>query len=73
MTTLSQTKPEFFSTPALGIVEKVIAPNQPGRVKYQASYWPAKLDQTAAATAIESNQSVLVIGRQGITLLVRPY
>jgi membrane protein implicated in regulation of membrane protease activity len=59
-------------TPEVGVVDQVIAPNQPGRIKYQASYWPARLYQVKGAIQLDSQQVVQVVGREGITLLVQP-
>jgi membrane protein implicated in regulation of membrane protease activity len=64
--------PEMFTTPEIGVVDKVIAPNQPGRIKYQASYWPARLYQVGGTIQLDSQQVVQVVGREGITLLVQP-
>ena len=63
--------PILFSGPLLGVVTTTICPNQAGRIKFQGSYWPAKLHQSSHATCILPNQVVQVVGRQGITLLVR--
>ena len=63
--------PQMFAKPLPGIVDETIAPDQPGRVKFKATYWPAKLFRGYDLT-LEPGQKVLVIGRQGITLLVRP-
>jgi membrane protein implicated in regulation of membrane protease activity len=72
MTFARQPAPEFFSTPQVGVVDQMIAPNQPGRIKYQASYWPARLYQVKGSIQLDSQQVVQVVGREGITLLVQP-
>jgi membrane protein implicated in regulation of membrane protease activity len=64
--------PELFPSPDTGIVDQAIAPNQPGRVKYQASYWPARLYQVTGSVQLQAQQAVQVVGREGITLLVQP-
>jgi membrane protein implicated in regulation of membrane protease activity len=71
MTFSMRPAPEFFTTPEVGVVDQVIAPNQPGRIKYQASYWPARLYQMKGSIQLDSQQMVQVVGREGITLLVR--
>ena len=63
-------QPVKFSQPIKGIVQEVITGNKPGRVKCQASYWPAKLCESQQGVKLEKNQSVTVVGREGITLLV---
>jgi len=65
-------QPEIFSTPLKGTVTKAIALNAPGRVKCMASYWPAKIYQVDRPVTLKPDQLVSVIGRQGLTLLVRP-
>ncbi|MEO0455720.1 MAG: NfeD family protein [Cyanobacteria bacterium P01_A01_bin.114] len=47
-----------------------IAPGQAGRVIYEGNSWPARCSDTQVAIA--ANQAVIVIGRQGNTLLVMP-
>ena len=62
-----------FPEPVKAIVQEAITATKPGRVKYQASYWPAKLYQPQRGintVKLEKNQPVNVIGREGITLLV---
>ena len=63
--------PEMFSKPQPGIVDETITLDQPGRVKFKGTYWPAKLFRGYDIT-LEAGQEVLVIARQVITLLVRP-
>lgn len=67
-----QHKTELFSQPFAGIVEETIGPNGAGRVKFDATYWPAKLYQATPETLLLPEQAVMVVGIQGITLLVRP-
>lgn len=63
-------KPIRFGKPIMGIVAEAISPDKPGRVKCQATYWPAKFCQTNCQNTLEKSQSVTVVGREGITLLV---
>jgi membrane protein implicated in regulation of membrane protease activity len=72
MTFARQSAPELFSTPKVGVVDQIITLNQPGRIKYQASYWPARLYQVKGSIQLDSQQVVQVVGREGITLLVQP-
>ena len=54
-----------------GVVDKAIAPNQPGRIKFQGSYWKAALADPNCPR-IEAGKPVQVVDMQGITLLVVP-
>lgn len=71
MTTVSQSSAQFFPTPGKGTVVETITTHQEGRVKYQASYWPARLYGQSSFTELEPDQSVVVLGREGITLLIQ--
>ncbi|MBF2045962.1 NfeD family protein [Leptolyngbya sp. 7M] len=62
---------ELFAQPGIGEVVQMIAPNRRGRVKYRASFWPARLYSDAYVQA-EPSEQVVVVGRDGITLLVTP-
>ena len=55
-----------------GTVSKPITSTQPGRIKCQAVYWPACLYKAQSKTSLQPGQTVKVIGRQGLTLLVQP-
>ncbi|MEB3339537.1 NfeD family protein [Okeania sp.] len=63
--------PKMFSKPQPGVVEEKITSDEPGRVKYKTTYWPAMLFRDDSMT-LAPGQEVAVVGRQGITLLVRP-
>lgn len=64
---------EFFSERLEGTVEVAIIHNQPGgRIKFAASYWPAKFYQPSRPLSVLPGEPVVVVGRQGITLLVMP-
>lgn len=60
---------ELFAQPGLGEVVQAIAPNRKGRIKFRASFWPARFYQVSE-TAVLPSEQVAVVGRQGITLLV---
>ncbi|MGB3509449.1 MAG: NfeD family protein [Microcoleaceae cyanobacterium] len=72
MQTFRNNAPKIFSKPQHGVVEEKITPNEPGRVKFRATYWPAVLFGDYSMT-LDPGQEVAVIGHQGITLLVRPF
>jgi membrane protein implicated in regulation of membrane protease activity len=54
-----------------GVVDKAIAPNQPGRIKFQGTYWKAELADPGFKK-VEVGEPVQVVGVQGIRLLVVP-
>ncbi len=63
---------KLFSKPGTGIVEETITETQSGRVKFQATYWPARYYGQDNQVTLLPNDQVTVLGRQGITLLVVP-
>lgn len=69
----SPSNPEItlFSSRGKGVVEETITPEKPGRVRYQATSWPARLYHDAPVTLLPKDP-VYVVGRQGLTLLVVP-
>ncbi|MBD1835120.1 hypothetical protein H6F61_21100 [Cyanobacteria bacterium FACHB-472] len=71
-TLFAPTKVEKLGEPIQGTVEQTIAPNQPGRVKCRATYWPARFYHPDCQTTVISNQRVNIVAIQGITLLVVP-
>lgn len=62
----------LFSQPVKGKVEKSITSNTKGWIKFQGSYWSAKLYNSSQIGTISSGQLVKIVGREGITLLVIP-
>lgn len=62
-----------FPQPARGWVKKPITSTQPGRVKYQATYWPAELEASMENVTLHPDDAVEVIARRGIVLIVKPY
>lgn len=62
----------LFPEPVTGTVEEAITPNQPGRVRFQATSWPARLYNSEDRVTLTPESSVSVVGRQGITALVVP-
>jgi membrane protein implicated in regulation of membrane protease activity len=61
-----------FPCPAIGVVVTEITQASRGRIKYAATYWPAELDASCSAIALPPNTLVLIVGRRGLVLLVRP-
>ncbi len=63
---------DVFQKPLLGTVEQAIAPHQPGKVKFQGTYWYARFYQPDCQANIPPGQTVTVVAREGMTLLVVP-
>ena len=67
---------ELFPTPEIAIVDVTISCDRPGRIKYQSSYWPARFLQPRGDSqekiTLKPKEEVMVVGREGITLLVAP-
>jgi len=72
MTLFTINEIQMFPAPLPGIVELALASDRPGRVKFQGSYWPAKLYCAEAVVRLQPEQTVAVVGMEGITLLVVP-
>ncbi|WP_225889470.1 NfeD family protein [Halomicronema hongdechloris] len=49
-----------------------MTPADRGRVRFQASYWPARLFNGSRWPALAPGEPVEVVGRDGITLLIKP-
>lgn len=68
--------PSLFSISTIGIVDVKITRRRPGRVWYEATYWPARLllsdESLDGITELLPEQEVQVIGREGIMLIVVP-
>ncbi|AOX02502.1 hypothetical protein BJP34_26395 [Moorena producens PAL-8-15-08-1] len=62
----------LFPQPGVGKVERTITPTKPGRVKFKATYWPARLCDHDSQVTLMPDDQVTVVGRHGITLLVVP-
>ena len=62
----------FSSVKTTARVEKTISPSCSGRVYFQATYWPARFYQSDCQITSLPGDNVTIIGRQGLTLLVRP-
>ncbi|MGJ3250410.1 MAG: NfeD family protein [Elainellaceae cyanobacterium] len=63
---------EAFPNSEPAIVEDAITPNHAGRVHFQATSWPARLYPSTIYTVLLPGESVAVVDRDGITLLVTP-
>ncbi|MFZ4675121.1 MAG: NfeD family protein [Nodosilinea sp.] len=70
LSTLSQSS-DLTTFQGRGVVERTITSSTPGRVYFQASYWPARLVQPGAAR-LQPGDPVTVVGRESLTLLVKP-
>lgn len=63
---------EKFPEAKKGTVEKTISPHEPGRVKCQGTYWPARFYESDCEATVLPGEPVSVVAMQGITLLVVP-
>ncbi|NER81762.1 MAG: hypothetical protein F6K42_19810 [Leptolyngbya sp. SIO1D8] len=69
-TVLGNSKERSFS--GFGRVERTINGYYSGRVYFEATYWPAKLQQPQKTCKLSPGSRVRVMGREGLTLLVSP-
>jgi len=69
---LSSVEIEIFPQPVRGEVERLIAPDERGRVTSIGSSWFAELYEPNSQTVLMPGQKVIVVGRKLITLLVKP-
>lgn len=72
MTLFTPNRIILFKDQDSGIVSTPITSTQSGRIKYQAVSWRASLYKTRTQISLQPGQTVKVIGRQGLTLLVQP-
>jgi len=61
---------QLFSGSDRAVVAKAIIPGCPGRVRFQATWWPAQCDQ---GIELKPGDEVRVVGICNITLLVEPF
>ena len=71
MSLFLRTTQKLFPFPVEASVIETITVLDKGRVKYQATSWPAKLYGTQSQAHITPGQAVSIIGREGNTLLVQ--
>ena len=62
---------EYFPTPIYGQVLKPIRGDRPGRLLYNGAVWWAKPANAGQNQMIPQQQTVAIIGRQGLTLLIQ--
>lgn len=63
---------DLFPFQGRGTVNRLVTLQHPGRVYFQATYWPARLFQMDTVKCLQPGDAVEVVGREGLTLLVRP-
>jgi membrane protein implicated in regulation of membrane protease activity len=63
---------ELFTAPVEGVVVRPADANRLSRVRSMGTTWNARFYQFETEMAIASGARVLVVGRQGITLLIVP-
>lgn len=64
---------EDFSFKGRGRVVQTINGYYSGRIRFQATYWPARLLQPEINCVLAPGTWVEVIEREGLTLLVSPF
>jgi hypothetical protein len=62
---------KLFPIPLTGRVVKKIKPDRPGQVSFGSTTWKAQ-STVPLEQPIEKQQTVIIVGRQGNTLLVLP-
>ena len=62
----------FSSVKTTARVERTITSDCAGRVYFQATYWPARFYDAACQLKAVPGESIKIVGRQGLTLLVTP-
>ncbi|MEO0456750.1 MAG: NfeD family protein [Cyanobacteria bacterium P01_A01_bin.114] len=65
-------KTDLFPFQGRGVVDRAISPHQPGRVYFKATYWPARLSNQAITDSLKPGALVEIVGREGLTLLIKP-
>lgn len=65
-------RPEQQPFQGQGIVTRTIHTQFPGRLYFQATYWPARLANPVEDVVLQPGQTVDVVGREGLTLLIQP-
>lgn len=63
---------EIFSQQGTAKVLRAITSEDAGRVRFRGTDWPARLNRSDSQIFVVPSAKVLVIGRQGLTLLVEP-
>jgi hypothetical protein len=69
--TLTRETIEFFPQASIGEVEQTITLHKRGRVRFMATSWLAQFQHPNERRSALPGASVLVVGREGTTLLVR--
>lgn len=61
-----------FDTPASGLVDKAVVGDVPGRIRYNGTTWFARPHPSQLNLTFAEGERVLILGRQGNTLLICP-
>ncbi|MBO9997555.1 MAG: NfeD family protein [Cyanobacteria bacterium SID2] len=73
MSLLFESNPiKLFPCPLSATVSDTVSPSSDGRVFFRGSYWPARFYTLPPQALVQPGQSVNIVGRDGITLLVVP-
>lgn len=62
----------IFPYEGLAEVDAAITATRPGRVHFQATYWPARFVNAQHQQISDRGTLVNVVGRRGLMLLVQP-
>ncbi|WP_144053607.1 NfeD family protein [Baaleninema simplex] len=72
MALFESTPYQMFPCPLSATVTNSVSPETAGRVFFKGTYWPARFYTLRPQTLVRPGQSVNIIGRDGITLLIVP-
>lgn len=61
-----------FTSHASGLIDKAVAGDAPGRIRYSGTVWFARPYPSHSNLTFAKGERVLIIARQGTTLLVQP-
>lgn len=64
--------PKMLPEPIYGTIDKAIIQGRIWRVKFNGSYWFARLYDPNQRTTLEPGQTVEILAIRGITLLIAP-
>lgn len=64
---------ELFTQELYGVVDEEVSAITGGRLRFKGSYWPCILDENCGSfITLKPGVRVMVVGRIGIAILVRP-
>ncbi|MGC9505176.1 NfeD family protein [Baaleninema sp.] len=72
MTLFEANSYKMFPCPLCATVTSAVSPEMAGRVFFKGTYWPARFYTLSPQSLVQPGQSVNIVGRDGITLLILP-